>query len=176
MKRGWLIVGLLLSLGLNLGLVGVAVARRVGLERWERVARGEAPPPSALGRRLAERLGVPEDRREAFLDVQRRLLERTVETRREIGRARLELRRELLAPRPDRARVETLLDELARLEEEMNRAFVEGVLDSRETLAPRELELYLRFLERAGPGMGPRGGPGGGMPPGAGPRRPFERP
>jgi Spy/CpxP family protein refolding chaperone len=156
-KRGWLVVALLLSLGVNLGLVGVAVARRAGFERWERMQRGEAPPPEALGRRLAERLGVPEARRERFLAIQRQLVERTVEVRREVMRVRLALRRELLAPQPDRARVDALLAELAEREAALNRAFVTSVLDSRELLAGRELELYLRFLERAGPGGFGRG-------------------
>jgi hypothetical protein len=175
-KRGWLIVALLLSVGVNLGLVGVAVARRLGLERWERAARGEAPPPATLGRRLADRLGVPEERRDRFVEIQRELVERTFAERREVMRVRLELRRELLAPAPDRARIDELLAELGRREAALDRAFVDGVLASRETLDARELELYLRFLERAAPrpGFGPRGGPGGG--PMAGPRRPFDRP
>jgi hypothetical protein len=174
-KRGWLIVALLLSVGVNLGLVGVAVARRAGLERWERAAHGEAPP-AALGRRLADRLGVPEERRDRFVEIQRDLVERTFAERREVMRMRLALRHELLAPEPDRARIDELLAELGRREAALDRAFVDGVLASRETLDERELELYLRFLERAAPrpGFGPRGGPGGGPMPG--PRRPFDRP
>jgi len=60
------------------------------------------------------------------------------------------------------------LAELAGREAALNRAFADGVLDSRELLGGRELELYLRFLERAGPGGGP--GAGGG-PRLGGPRR-----
>jgi len=162
-KRGWLVVALLLSLGVNLGLVGVAVARRAVDARWERAARGaaEMPPPERLGRRLADRLGVAQGRREAFLAVQRRLAERTATERRELVRVRLALRRELLAPQPDRDRIATLLDELGERERALNRALVDSVLESRATLDGRELELYLRFLERAGP------------PPGGGPRRRF---
>jgi len=167
-KRGWLLVALLLSVGVNVGLVGVAVGRRVAFERWERVREGVGQPPEGFGRRLAERLGVPEERRERFQAIQRALVERTAAERREVVRVRLELRRELLAERPDRARVDSLLAELAGREAALNRAFADGVLDSRELLGGRELELYLRFLERAGPGGGP--GAGGG-PRLGGPRR-----
>jgi hypothetical protein len=159
-KRGWLVVALLLSLGVNLGLVGVAVARRVAVERWERVRHGLEQPPEGFGRRLADRLGVPAERRERFLAIQHGLIERTAAERRQVERARLELRRELLAARPDRARVDALLGELAERESALNRAFAASVLESREVLSGRELELYLRFVERAGGGVGPGGGPG----------------
>lgn len=164
MRRGTLVVALLLSLGVNLGLLGVAVARRGAGERWPRAERGEMLAPERFGRRLADRLGVPDERREAFLGVQRRLAERAAGERRELLRVRLALRRELLAPAPDRVRVDALLDELAVRERALNRALVDSVLESRQTLSGRELERYLRFLERAGPGPGgpPRHGFGGG--------------
>lgn len=172
MRRGTLVVALLLSLGVNLGLLGVAVARRAAGERWQRAERGETLPPERFGRRLADRLGVPDERRDAFLTVQRRLAERTAVERRELLRVRLALRRELLAPAPDRARIDDLLDELADRERSLNRALVESVLESRQSLAGRELERYLRFLERAGPGPG--GPPRHGF--GAGRRRPEAPP
>jgi hypothetical protein len=161
MRRGWLVLALLVSLGVNVGLVGVGLARRAGLERWQRVRAGLEEPPPGMGQRLAERIGVPAARRDRFLAVQRRLVERTAAERREVVRLRLALRGELLASAPDRARIDELLTALAAREAELSRALVAGVLESREVLDGRELELYLRFLERAAPG---RGGPGRGGP------------
>lgn len=163
MRRGWLVVALLLSLGVNLGLVGAAVVRRHALERWERIRMGEERPPEGFGRRIAERLDLGEAERERFVAVQRALVERTAEGRRRIGELRRELRRELLAAAPDRPRIDALLDELGREEAALNRAFVDSVLDSREVLGARRTEAYLRFLERFAPGPG-------GPPP---PREPF---
>jgi hypothetical protein len=154
MSRGALVLALLVSLGVNVGLVGVGLARRAGVERWERVRSGLDEPPAGLGRRLADRLGVPVERRERFLAVQRRLVERTAGERREVARLRLALRAELLAVEPDRVRLETLLAELAAREAELDRALVAGVLESRQALTGRELERYLRLLERAAPGRG----------------------
>jgi hypothetical protein len=158
-SRGVLVLALLVSLGVNVGLVGVGLARRAGVERWERSRESLEAPRPGFGLRLADRLGVPAERRERFLAVQRRLAERTGAERREVLRVRLELRRELLAREPDRARLDELLAELAAREAELSRALVAGVLESREVLSGRELELYLRFLERAAPGHGsPRRG------------------
>jgi len=161
MRRGWLVLALLVSLGVNVGLVGVGLARRAGLERWQRVRVGLEAPPPGMAQRLAERIGVPAARRERFLAVQRRLVERTAAERREVARLRFALRGELLASVPDRARIDELLTALAAREAELSRALVAGVLESREVLDGRELELYLRFLERAAPGSG---GPGRGGP------------
>lgn len=151
MRRGWLVLALLVSLGVNLGLVGVAVARRTGAAPLEHFRHGQEAPPERFARRLADRVGVRAERRERFLTVQRRLVERTADERREVARLRLELRRELLAEEPDAKRLDTLLVELADREAALNRALVDSVLDSRDLLDGRELELYLRFLERAAP-------------------------
>ena len=168
MRRGWLVVALLLSLGVNLGLAGTALARRAEARRWHFGSGADAPLPERLGHRLAERLQLPPERRERFVDAHRRLVERTFAERREVGRLRHELRRELLAPQPDRAHVDALLGEIATREDELNRAFATSILESRALLDDRELEGYLRILERVAPG---RRGPHGGGPPGRGSRR-----
>lgn len=169
MKRAWLTVALLVSLGVNLGLVGVGVARRVASHRWERIESGDERPPADLGRRLAERIGVPEERRQRFQEIQRKLIEQTARERREVGRLRLEIRDELMSPQPDSGRLDDLLRQLAEREAQLNRAFVDSVVESRGVLDDEEMRLYLNFLERMGPGQrGPRG------PRSDGPRR-FER-
>lgn len=171
MKRAWLVVALLVSLGVNFGLIGIGVARRVAAERWSRVEAGEERPPAELGRRLADRLGVPRERRDRFLEIQRRLVERTLVERREVLQLRLEIRDELTRREPDGERLDDLLGRLAEREARLNRAFVDSVLESRTVLDDEEMRRYLRFLERIGPGSrGPRE-PGRGRPA----RRPFER-
>jgi hypothetical protein len=155
-RRGWLLLALLLSLGVNLGLIAGAVARRRAIDRWEAVRTGEWRPPEGVGRRLADRLDLEAGERERFVAVQRRLVESTITGRRRIAELRFELRGELLAERPDRARIDALLDELAGAEASLDRAFAESVLESRAILGERRAEAYLRILERFAPG---RGGP-----------------
>jgi hypothetical protein len=162
-KRGWLLVVLLLSLGVNLGLVGSLLARRTGPERWQSDRPAEGRRPEALGRRLADRLELEPDERERFVAIQRSLFERTTEGRREITRIRRELRREVLLSEPDRPRLDALLEDLAHEEAALNRAFVAAVLESREVLGERRAAAYLRFLERFAPGRGGQGREGRSM-------------
>lgn len=173
MRRGWLVVALLLSLGVNLGLAGVQVARSRALARWAAERPGFEP-----GARLAERLDLAPAERREFVAVQRRLLERVRFERAAIQRLRDQIRAELLSESPDRARLDRLLEEVSSHERQLTRAFVESVLESRRNLPPEALERYLRFLERSGPGRGGAPEPGGEPPPdardrrGARPRRP----
>jgi predicted nucleic acid-binding Zn ribbon protein len=167
-RRSWIVIALLLSLGVNLGLVGVAVARRVAVARWERVESGEAPPPGMIGRRFADELRLAPEKRRRFLEAQRRLADETFSGRREVFRLRDELRREVASPAPDRGRLEQLVAELARRQAELDYAFVEGMLATRAVLDEREFAAYLRLVDRVIDAR--RGGPLGGPPP-----RPFAR-
>ncbi len=150
MSRTWLVVALLLSLGVNLGLAGTILVRSRALAVW----RGERPPDDP-GERIAGRLGLQGENRRRFVAVQRHLVDQVQKQRRDIQRVRGEIRRELLADRPDRAKVDGLLDELAGHEAALNRAFVGSVLDSRATLSGDALERYLEFIDRVAPGHGP---------------------
>jgi len=125
--------------------------------RWR--ARHPGAPPVE---RLADRLGLEGETRERFLAVQRRWFETLAETRRERERLTLELRRELAAELPDRARIAELVERLGEAYAAGEAATAEAVLDSRALLDPRQQELYGRFLrhlaEREVAPHGPRRG------------------
>ncbi len=173
MKRAWMGLVLLVSVGLNIGFLGIAVARHRGFDGWRGARAGGEMPPADFGARLADRLRLSPESRPRFLALQRKLARATIEGRQEIFRLRHELRSELLAPQPDRAEIDRLLGEVDRRERELNQALVDTLLESRQLLHGRELDDYLRFLERFAPGRGgppggPLGGPSGGRrgPPG----------
>jgi hypothetical protein len=179
-NRTWLVLGLVLSLGVNIGLIGSAWLReRAGGRFAQEVERGAEP-----GVRLADRLELEGDVRERFLARQRRLADEVRALRPRIGQLERQLRRELVADTPDRARVEAAQRELVEATSALDRAFLANVLDSREILDGRAERQFLRFLERF-PGLrralareprefGPRG-PGEGPPPHAGPGGPPPR-
>lgn len=146
MRRGWLVVALLASLGLNLGLVGVQLVRARQSAAWagERPDFGGPDP----GARLADRLRLGGEERGRFLGLQRRLAQAVRDERAQIGRLRRELRGELIARDPDRARVDRLIVEVAAHQQALDRAFADNVLESRRQLSGRALEAYLRFVER----------------------------
>lgn len=159
MRRNWIFLALLLSVGVNCGLIGMGIARH----RMQ--ALRDPRPPGAEGDRLADRLELAGEARASFLRLQRELAERVRAGRRQIDESRRDLRRELTSPAPDRARVEELLAGLNRAQDALDRAFVANVLAARELLdGPAERE-YLRFVERFGAAVaGPR-------PPGPPPER-----
>lgn len=175
MKRNLLFLALLLSVGINCGLLGMGIARHRLSQRMSQDAReaadrppgreGRAGPAGPEGARLADRLALTGEAREEFLRLQRELAERVRAGRRQIDDARRELRHELTSAAPDRARVEVLLAGIAREQDALDRALVANVYAARELLdGPAERE-YLRFVERFGAAVaGPR-------PPGPPPER-----
>ena len=143
------------------------MARRTAFSHWQRF--GAAPPPAELfGRRFADELRLAPDVRQRFLDAQRQMAARTFAGRREVSQLRDELRREIAAPAPDRARLDALVAELAGRQAELDRGFVDGVLATRALLDERDFATYLRLVDRVIDER--RGGPA----PGA-PFRPFAR-
>ena len=172
MRRGWLVAALLLSLGVNLGLVGTAFARRRAFDRWpgaeRRLEALRERFPDRPGGRIADQLGLDREQGERFVAAHRRMMKRTLEARLDIGRVRTDLRHEVTAGAPDRERIDELLGELSAAEAALNRAVVEGILEARAELAPGQARAYLRLLEQLGPpgaGFERRGLRGGDAPP-----------
>lgn len=173
MKRNLLFLALLLSVGVNCGLLGMGIARHRMFQSMfqgpQQGARDDDERPAGRegreGTRLADRLELSGAAREGFLRLQRELADRVHAGRRKIDEARRELRRELTSPAPDRARVEELLSGVAKEQDALDRALVANVYAARELLdGPAERE-YLRFVERFGAAVaGPR-------PPGPPPER-----
>lgn len=179
MKRWALWLALLLSVGINVGILLALAAgpggwpwserpERTGAERtWdgpgpgarphvERMRRHHDRPHRHLGR-VADRLGLEGEERERFVAIQEELLATVRDGRRRRAELHRELRAEMTASEPDRRRVDDLLAELSAVQAEMERAFAGAVLASRELLGPEQEEAYLRFLRRMpGPPSGRR--------------------
>ncbi|MBP9143542.1 MAG: periplasmic heavy metal sensor [Thermoanaerobaculia bacterium] len=172
MRRNWLFLALLLSVGVNCGLLGMGIMRHRMLSVPSGMPSGGAPgdhrapgdpgerPPGRQGARLADRLGLLGEERERFLGLQRQLAERVHAGRRRIDDGRRELRRELTSTDLDRGRVEELLAGIGSEQNALDRALVENVLAARELLDGDAEREYLHFVERFG------GAFAGGRPPG----------
>ncbi len=176
MRRWWLVIALLLSVGLNLGILAAIGARRTAL-----LAGKAARPPMEAGNpgdkpgadpvprlaRLADRLKLEGEPRRRFLDIQWNLYQETTRLRLRLNEAHRDLRREMSRPTPDRQRVEGLLNESARIYLALERSLVNNVFATRDLLDPEQQEEYLKIIGRLrvpGPGAGistPGGGPGG---------------
>lgn len=173
MKRWGLISALLLSLGVNIGLLGTLAVHRLRSpearehrsaegERGERRDR-EARTQRRLAKlaRLADRMGLEGAGRERFLVQQRGFHLAHSRDRMQLRQVHAQLRRELTAAEPDRARIEALVGEKSRLYAALERALVGNVLTTREMLDPKQEAVYLEFLSRLRSGRFGDGEPDG---------------
>ncbi|HEV8241779.1 MAG TPA: periplasmic heavy metal sensor [Thermoanaerobaculia bacterium] len=118
--------------------------------------RGDGPSPARL-EEMAERLGVPPADRPRFIALQRTFIAETRQRHVQLEATRRALRAELLAPNPDPQRLHAYVDDTARLQAALERAFVDHVLAARQLLDGEAERRYLQFLSRLGPRAG---GPG----------------
>lgn len=161
MKRWWLLVALMLSLGVNVGVLLMIASHRRAPQQWEETRRAEAerreearrpgdikpeqmPPLNAL----ADRLRLRGEARDRFLEAQKEFFAEVTSRRIELATLRQELRRELTSPEPDRQRIDRILEETGRATAALDAAFVDNVLAVRGLLGPRQQRAYFRFLGR----------------------------
>lgn len=176
MRRWWLVIALLLSLGLNLGILAAVAARRGGGPPRPRPAGPEMANPGPGGDplprlpRLADRLGLEGEQRRKFLDIQWNLYQETSRLRLQLGEVHREVRREATREQPDRRKIDQLLNESARIYLALERTLVKNVLASRDLLGPNKEKEYLELVGRlrvpnpgGGMGMQEQGEPRGPM-------------
>ena len=171
MRRWWVIIALLLSLGVNLGLVAAVATRRIAAR--PEGPRAEGPGPRDLGgeplprfRRLADHLGLEGEQRRRFLDLQGPLFEETVRVRMRQAESQREVRRELVSREPDRERIDALLQQSARDFLTLEQALAKNIVATREILSPGQEKEYLRIISRMRPpGFGPQQPPRRRLPP-----------
>lgn len=170
MKRWWLVIVLLLSLGLNVGILAAVAARRLGPGGPGAKAAGgpnqQADPLPRLPQ-LANRLGLEGEERRKFLDIQWNLYQETSHLRLQLGETHRNLRHELIQPQPDKARVDALLEESSRTYLALEKSLVANVLATRDLLGSDKEKQYLRLIGQLripNPGgFGPNAGLGGGQ-------------
>jgi Heavy-metal resistance len=172
MTRWWLVIALLLSVGLNVGILAAIAARRAGppAQGGRPPQGGQSPanpanadPVPRLGR-LADRLKLEGDQRRKFLDIQWNLYQETTRERLQLNEVHRELRRELTRPNPDRQRVDGLLAESSRIYLSLEKSLVGNIFATRELLGPEKEKEYLKVVGRLripnpGPGLANPAGP-----------------
>jgi hypothetical protein len=172
-KRWWVVIALLLSVGINIGLFAAILAARLKAPaRAQAQAEDERQPqPPAVERlrKLADRLGLQGEPRRRFLAYQRRFFLETASERRHLGAVNRELRLELISESPDRERIQQLTAESSELYRDLERALAGNVLESRKLLGPEQERIYLDLIRQLRPGRTPL------TPPGAPPAAPWRR-
>jgi hypothetical protein len=150
MKRWWLVIALLLSVGLNVGILSAIMVARI---KNPPVPRGGKPPaanqnadPLPRLPQLANRLGLEGEERRKFLDIQWNLYQETSHLRLQLGEVHRDLRHELIQSPPNRARVDQLLQESSRIYLALEKSLVGNILATRELLGPEKEKQYLRLI------------------------------
>ncbi len=162
MKRWWLAIALLLSVGINVGILATLTfqARSPGTAvevptPEDETSAGSAPDPRPREERLppviqrmANELGLEGEKRAAFTEVQRTFFEQTLDARSRMARLQREIRGEVTSGDPDRDALDRLLIELSAAHTDLERAFVTNLLDSRELLDSGQERQFMHFLRR----------------------------
>jgi heavy-metal resistance protein len=166
MRRWWLVIALLLSVGLNVGILAAIAARRAA-EPPPAMDRGPRPEMANPGGdplpklpRLADHLGLEGEERRKFLDIQWNLYQETSRLRLQLGEVHREIRRELTRPEPDRGQLDRLLNESARIYLALERSLIKNVLATRELLDSEQERQYMALIGRLRIAGGGLGGPG----------------
>jgi Spy/CpxP family protein refolding chaperone len=164
MRRWWLPLALLLSLGVNVGVVAMLALRgeprpgaapRAPLAAEPLALPGPPTGPEgpagreAPGRRfeeLAAQLGLDADARRRFVQLQSRHFEASREARRRLETARRELAKEFLSGRADRARVEELLRAVQTEQASLDRTLGDLLLEAQEILTPEQQRRFAFFV------------------------------
>jgi hypothetical protein len=157
-KRWWLVLALLLSLGMNVGILTTIAAGRLrpgfGQGAQEAQKPPQQPPEKRLAR-LADRLGLAGPERERFLALQRRFFSDTGKDRKRLQQIYRQVRRELISDHPDAEHVEQLLMESSQVYLRVERAVTTNVLETRKILKPEQESRFLELVEKMRPGQGP---------------------
>ena len=177
MRRWWLVIVLLLSLGVNVGIVAALVGHRWIGETGNKTKEkppDEQPIPLPNGQegvpqrvvRLADQLGLEGDQRRKFISLQGGFFADTLRLRTDQAETQRELRRELAAPVPSQARIDSLLQESGNTFMALEKAMAQNVVESRKLLKPDQERKFLKLLARLrlGGGQGGGGGQGQGQP------------
>ncbi len=174
MSRWWLLL-LVLSLGLNTGLLWRVLERRPEpLPPPEQAARGRAEGgvewekrAEARHRRLADRIGLDPLRRARFLDIRREAVPTLLSLRQDVREARHELHGVLREAPSDTQRLHSCLARLAAAQGRVDSLVVSNMRRELGLLEPREREIYLSAMPWEGDhgpparGLGPRRTPPG---------------
>ena len=152
--RWWIVMALLLSLGINVGLLLSRLwDRPADPQHRERPMERERPRGEDRGRMdrfewMSHELGLDSEQQELFSEHQRAFFQQTFEGRARVAQLQGELRRELVSENPDRRRLDTLLGELSTAHADLERGFVEHLLSTRELLEPEQQRQFLRLIGR----------------------------
>lgn len=134
-SRGLMFYALLLSVLLNLGVVGAA--------GWRAFARDGAAPEQ-----LADRLALDAQQRERWHSLEEGFVRELDAGWKEIAGHRERLVREVFSETPDAARIEAARARIAQIQVQQQQRVIEQFLREREILKPAQRQVLVDLLLR----------------------------
>lgn len=148
MRRGGLVMALLLSVGINLGLVLSALLATARSSDSPAAAHSRPPLEGARLPRLADELALEGETRQRFITRHQRYFNEARQPRERLRELRAALSRELFAEPMDEARVDDLVKRISEELALFEQLTVGLVLDVRSLLPADRQATYRRFVER----------------------------
>ncbi len=155
MKRWWLLILLLLSVGINIGLMLAFASGKLSQKLQPRQSLALEQELSRIEgrigpfvRRMADELGLQDEKRRLFSRQQRRFFQKTLQAHRHFREVQKQLVHEIAAAESDRQSIDHLLDELVAAYAAQERAFVDNMVATRELLDDQQRQRFSRFLAR----------------------------
>jgi Heavy-metal resistance len=154
LRRWWLVIALVLSVGINLGILVVVLAAHGGRGE-ERPERRRTPAEVASDARprtlrLADRLHLEDPARQRFIERHRGFFEETARLRQQMSDLHRQLRHEMTQPQADPVKIEQLQRSAAETYMALERQLASVVSDTRKMLTPPQEKSYLGIISRLG--------------------------
>ena len=148
-KKRWLLLGLALSVAFNCTFLGAFGYRlwskhrnqAVWIERIERIGPGGSPMAE-------ERFEFRMEQREHLKHIRERFLPRVGKIHERLFEKRRQLADMVTADKPDTIAIGRVLDEIGRLQIQIEKDVVRQMLKERDVMDPEQRERFLEMIER----------------------------
>ncbi len=150
MKRDAVKIALVVSLVFNAAVIGAfayGLARKPSPQGFcPEAGRARSEPFEWHGKRIARRIGVPDERTMRFIGVMSDSSGETAEIRGALQRSRADLIALIEANEPDEAAIMAKVDEISRLQGDFEKRVVARLLGARDVLTPEERARFMRLI------------------------------
>jgi uncharacterized membrane protein len=154
LRNRWLLIALIVSVGINIGLLTRVIPRWFWPAHYQVV-----PVPERIGPGHPYRLGLSEEQRGRMVALREELEREITPLREALERKRRELFTLLQAPMLKKEEVERLAREISRLQADIDLKVLQNTLPVRDILSPEQRRLFFSlYEERLCPQRGKVGG------------------
>ncbi len=149
-RQRWLFLGLVLSLAFNFAFLGAFgyrywIKRKYRAKWTHRIERmGPAFPQGPPG--VKERFEFRKEQMEKLHHIRKPFLPRLGKTWKQVFQKRMELTELITSEKPDTVKIDQLIDEIGKLQCQIEKEVVRQMLKEREVMDPEQREHFRKFI------------------------------